>query len=196
MHHLDPDPEAFVEAARHFREILIDASSIIVLSDIGALETATKIWQLITIPEAAAEAGPSLVQQNGSPIYIQIVPAEVLARLSNTGPAASITRPPQDGAAGSSARAKKASTDLLLIETAKKHRRPLLAEDRKILMAAEDAGLDCFDSLVAIELLRGFSPEGNRSYPRWHKNILERNSYTAYRLSWAEQVAMAMIKLL
>jgi hypothetical protein len=196
MHHLDPDPEAFVEAARHFREILIDASSIIVLSDIEALETAAKIWQLITIPEAAAEAGPSMIQQDGAPMEIQIVPAEVLAKLSDTGPAASIPRPTQDGVAGSTDRAKKSSTDLFLVETAKKHRRPLLAEDRKILMAAEEAGLDCFDSLVAIELLRGFSPEGNRSYPRWHKNILERNSYTAYRLSWAEQVAMAMIKLL
>lgn len=196
MHHLESDPEAFVEAARHFREILIDASSIIVLSDIGALETAAKTWQLFTIPEAAAEAGTALVQQDDTRLDIQIVPAEILATPSSPGPAASITRPPQGGAAGSSARPKQAPTDWLLVATAKKLRRPLIAEDRKLLIAAEEAGLDCFDSLVAIELLRGFSPEGSRSYPRWHKNILERNSYTAYRLSWAEQVAMAMIKLL
>lgn len=174
MYYLQPDAESFVEAARHFCEILIDASSIIVLADIGALERASHTWRLATIPEAALEAGPDLLTKEERPIIIirEVSPIQT-KRLQG-----------------------KPSTDLLLVETARKHRWPLLSEDRKILMAAEEAGLLCFDSLVAIELLKALSPQGPQLYEGWQRRILSRNKYSSYRRSWAEQIAMAIIKLM
>jgi len=168
-----PDAEAFVESARHFSELIIDASSLIVLADIGALETASNTWRLVTIPEAAAEAGPDLHNEAGNPVKV--------LQVSPVKPEKVKGEP---------------STDLLILETAKKHHWPLLSEDRKILISAEEAGLPCFDSLVAIELLKGFSPQGFKFYKEWHRRILSRNKYASYRLSWADQIAMAIIKLL
>lgn len=173
MYTLQPDAEAFAEAARHFCDILIDASSIIVLADIGALERAAQIWRLATIPEAALEAGPDLLTKEEHPITIRQVSPIQTERLQG-----------------------KPSTDLLLVETAKKHRWPLLSEDRKILMAAEDAGLHCFDSLVAIELLKALSSQEPALYEGWHRRILSRNKYSSYRRSWADQIAMALMKLM
>jgi len=168
-----PDAEAFVEAARHFSALLIDASSLIVLADIGALEVASRTWHLATIPEAAAEAGDALRTEQGDPIQVQQIHPIRPEKIKG-----------------------EPSTDILLLETAKKRRLPLLSEDRKILMAAEEAGLFCLDSLAAIELLKGFSPQGPGLYTEWHSKILSRNKYASYRLSWADQIAMAIIKLL
>lgn len=175
-----PDAELFVESARRFTHILADASSLIVLADIGALEAAADTWQIVTIPEAAEEAGPILGYSEPLSSLIQHVttyesPLEAKREGSRRG---------------------TTSTDRLLLKTALHHQWPLLSEDRKILMAAEEAGLDCLDSLVAIELLQGFSVEGPQSYSHWRQRILERNKYTTYRLSWAEQVARAIQKLL
>jgi PIN domain nuclease of toxin-antitoxin system len=173
MRYPEADAEAFVEASRNFSDILIDASSLIVLSYIGALETAEKTWQLITIPEVATEVGPLLMNT-----------AEDIPKVRQVSPQLSRTIE------------EMVNTDRLLVETAKKYHWPLLTEDRKILIAAEEVGLFCFDSLVAIELLKGFSNQGARSYNDWHNRLLLRNKYTPYRLSWAEQIAVALMKLL
>ncbi len=50
---------------------------------------------------------------------------------------------------------ERLSNDACLVRLAAASGIPLLSEDRKILMACEAAGLDCFDALVALELLRG-----------------------------------------
>ncbi|MCA1950788.1 MAG: hypothetical protein LDL24_09465 [Treponema sp.] len=192
----EADAEAFVEAARHFKDILADTSSLIVLADIGALETAASLWRLATIAEAAEEARPELraqlgitEQQGGA-----LDPADSIARPLIRIVPASHAAPTVPSAKGPIT--KGMSTDQKLVETAKAHRWPVLAEDRKILIAAEEAGLVCFDCLVAIELFKALSDAGQEAYPRWHRRITERNTYTAYRRSWAEQIAIALQKLM
>ncbi|AEJ18364.1 hypothetical protein [Gracilinema caldarium] len=172
MGYPEADAEAFVETARSFSDILIDTSSIIVLSAIGALETASQTWELVTIPEAVSETGALLINIKEGSIKIRQIKPQNPENIKS-----------------------KTNTDQLLVETAKKHHLPLLAEDRKILIAAEEAGLLCFDSLVAIELLKGLSSQGARSYSDWHNRILLRNKYSPYRLSWAERIAIAIMKL-
>lgn len=54
----DADPEAFAERALDYDAVVVDASSLIVLADIGALAAARLAWRLRTISAAANEAGP------------------------------------------------------------------------------------------------------------------------------------------
>ncbi len=195
-----PDAEAFAEGAQYFRNILVDTSSLIVLADIGALEAAARLWHLATISEAAEEAGPEfrdrlglIERQQGSAPNLTGSTAEPRIRIVPVAPAV----PAASAAPAAQGPLKKpSSTDQKLVETAKFHRWPVLAEDRKILIAAEEAGLYCFDSLLAIELLKAMSTNGLKAYPGWHRKITERNTYTPYRLSWAEQVATALQKLM
>ncbi len=51
------DPEGFAERALGYAAVVADASSLIVLADIGALAAARRSWRLLTIAAAAAEAG-------------------------------------------------------------------------------------------------------------------------------------------
>lgn len=159
-----PDSEAFAERALRFTTLLADASSLIVLSDIGALAAACHAWRVVTIRAAAAEAGDSA---NG----VFLIDAEV------------------DGAAPAM------STDRALVESAAKARLPLLSEDKKVLMAAEDRGLDCFDVLVALELLAANGKLDGEQYEAVRARLMDRNAYRGDRLSWAQAVGAAAAKL-
>jgi hypothetical protein len=159
-----PDSEAFAERALRFTTLLADASSLIVLSDIGALAAACRAWRVVTIRAAAAEAGASA---NG----VSLIDGEV------------------DGAAPA------VSTDRALVESAAKARLPLLSEDKKVLMAAEERGLDCFDVLIALELLSANGTLAPEQYADVRARLLERNTYRGDRLSWAQSVGAAASKL-
>lgn len=84
--------------------------------------------------------------------------------------------------------------DQLLLETARETGIPLLSEDRKLLEAAGNTGLACFDALSAIEVLREKlkNPDIPDAYTRWKRRILHRNRYRPDRLEWAEGLAQSL----
>ena len=156
------DPEDFAARALGFDSVVADASSLIVLSDIGALAAARTVWRLRTIAAAAAEAGESAAGVD----------------LLESG----------EGIGG-------LSTDRALATAARKARLPLLSEDRKVLMDGEARGLDCFDALVALELLAAKGAMESAAYDTARGLLLERNAYREDRLAWARAVGAAANKL-
>ncbi len=88
------------------------------------------------------------------------------------------------------------NNDLALLQSALRAGLPLLSEDRKVLIAAEEADLDCFDTLVALELMVAagtLTPERRLAA---RNQLLLRNAYSPYRLVWAEAVANAAAKFI
>jgi hypothetical protein len=158
------DPEEFAERALGFTVVLVDASSLIVLSDIGAIAGARLAWRLSTIAAAAAEAG------------------DASEGISLVG-------------AGTTKAFPVESTDKALVSAARKAHLPLISEDRKVLMAAEAADLDCFDVLVALELLSATGALSAGEYVETRSRLLERNAYRGDRLAWAQAVGLAAAKL-
>ncbi len=159
--------EAFLRRVLTFTAVAVDASSLIVLSDIKALDAALRTWRLTPPKAVADEAGP------------------LAERLDIADPAAP---------AASTNQAKTAQNDALLVRTASAAGIPLLSEDRKILMAAETAGIDCFDALVALELLRGSPFFTESDYGAARNALLARNEYRPYRLAWAREIEAARMK--
>jgi len=163
-HPAPADPEAFVRRAAGFRAIAVDASSLIVLADIGLLDTAHRTWRLHTVPVVAAEV-------------------DALARDIRLLPTAA-------------APALAASNDQTLLAGALHAGLPLLSEDRRLLIAAEAADLDCFDVLVALELMLAAETLDPDCYQTARASLLRRNEYRPYRLVWAEAVGCAAAKFI
>ncbi len=156
------DPEDFAARALGFASVAADASSLIVLSDIGALAAARSVWRLRTIAAAAAEAGAAAAG------------VESLEIGEESG---------------------ELSTDRALAAAAGKARLPLFSEDRKVLMDGEARGLDCFDALVAVEVLAAKGAMTRAAYEDARRRLLARNAYNEDRLAWARAVGAAAIKL-
>ncbi len=156
-----PDPEAFVRRAAGFRALAVDASSLIVLADIGLLDAAHRTWRLHTVPAVAAEAGAASRD-------VALLPA--------------VDTP--------------AGNDQALLTAALRAGLPLLTEDRRLLIAAEEADLDCFDVLVALELLLAAGTLDPERHQTARAGLLARNDYRPYRLVWAEAVGCAAAKFI
>lgn len=155
------DGEAFVDRARGFHIIAADASSLIVLADIGAREAALSAWRFAAPDTVRREAGAAAA-----------------------------------GVASLGAGVASRTPDAALVAAAAAAGLPVLSEDRRVLMNAEEAGLDCFDSLVALELLRGLGALDEAAYQGSRALLLRRNDCRPYRLAWAREVAAAADKLL
>jgi hypothetical protein len=151
--------EQFIEAARNFSKIIIDASSLIVLDALGILDKVRNNWELYTIPAVAFEAGDA-------GINIQV-----------------FKDAPSSG-----------NNDQCLVQKACSMHLPILSEDRKILIAAEEANLYCFDSLILLELLRFKESISEIYYSELKRKLLVRNIYRPNRLQWAQCVGIAVDK--
>lgn len=158
--------EAFAERARCFRSVLCDASSLIVLEAAGALDAALSAWDLLTIPGAAAEAGPAASR-------VRIVATKVVATKVAAAPL---------------------SVDAALVAEAAARGLPLLSEDKKVLMAADARGLDCFESRVALELLRALGRLDGRAYAASSAALDARLAPSPAREARARDVAAAAAK--
>ncbi len=150
-----------MDRARGFRRVAADASSLIVLEDIGARKAALAAWSLAAPEAVRREAGAAA------------------AGVESLGDGEAFRAP-----------------DAALVAAAAAAGLPVLSEDRRVLMAAEDAGLDCFDALVALELLRSLGALDEAAYAAARAALLERNDCRPYRLAWAREVAAAADKFL
>jgi hypothetical protein len=161
-----PDPEAFAARALGFGTLAADSSSLIVLAAAGAATAAASLWRLAAVPAVRAEIGGL---------------ADRLALAPLVAPAAS-----GPGAAGA---------DRDVVAAAERENLPVLAEDMKVLRAAEDAGLDAFDGLVAVEVLAARGALNWAEAEAVRLRLRSMADYPPRRLSWAAAVAAALAKL-
>ena len=166
------DPEAFAQRALEFRELVADASSLIVLDDALLLSAVLARWRLSTTLAVAGELGGSK------------------AKISCTG--IRIVDGPESRFSGSDGR--PLATDAALVAFALRADLPLLSEDGRMLRKAEESSIDCLDSLVVLELLAATGAIGWEEAKDCRRLLRLRSAVSPRRAGWAEAVGLAAAK--
>ena len=161
-------PETFVLAELRrvtgSRRLLADTSALICLDALGLLETVRHRWRLLAITEVLAE------WQAGNARALEL---EILSSFPGEA---------------------ELPTDRKLVNQAKVARLPLLSEDRRILLAAEESGLP---AICCLWLVAGLDSLGDLPRPQSlaARTVLAyRFRYDAKRLGIFDQMLMLIDK--
>ena len=178
------DPEAFASRALEFRELVADASSLIVLAEIGLLASALARWRLTTTAKVAAELRAGERGENRA--------ADGQPDTGDPFGAVRVAEGQESRALG--ADGKPLSADAGLVSLASRLGLPVLSEDGRVLRAAEDRGLDCLDSLVVVELLSAAGSITGEQAEAGRRLIRARSVVSPARAAWSEAVGLAAEK--
>lgn len=157
------------------KEAAIDASSIIYMLKAGYLGLLGSTITLRSVPEIVAETG-----WPGLPVTL----VSIDRRPGPASPARSASGSPPQGAA--------VSNDELLLTFAKEAGLPVVSEDRAILRAAEDEGLDYYNSLMMLAFLRYRGRIDQQWYEEAKARLLDVARYGADVLAKFETIAVEL----
>ncbi len=162
------------------RVLAVDTCSLIALDEARILDEAATLWRL--------EAPPSILREAGI-CARRCMPFGVPPSKSLDAAADRVRR--TDPFLTSVA----AKTDRELLVGAEERGYPLLSEDGKLLNAAELSGLDCFDSLAAVEVLFAAGLLDERQAGDAAQTMRSRLALSPRRFAWAEQLHAVAQKL-
>ena len=192
------DPEAFASRALGFRDLAADSSSLIVLAEIGLLASALARWRLSTTAAVAAELragdrGEGCGEGRGEGCAADGRP-DAGRQPDSEAPFGAVRVVEEQASPALGADGKPLSADAGLVSLAARLGLPVLSEDGRILRAAEERGLDCLDSLVAVELLAAAGSITGEQAEDGRRLIRARSIISPARAAWAGAVGLAAEK--
>jgi len=168
MGHISDDGPPELANFNHMRQAVIDTSALIVLQKLEILELLAQALKLKTIAEVKAEFGSEL------PVAISLLD----------------DFPPH----GLPADYQRLITDRKLVAQAIARRHPLIAEDRRILKAGDEAGLPVYVTLVMVVFLVYRQMLDQSGYDHCRRRLATEYNYAPAVLHYADDLMLALEK--